>query len=271
MFEFLALAIILFFILLINNAYYQLLLKRGLPKPSKVDIDKKGMDKKTVLRFAFVLILILMASLAAIYLLSRNFLIFYLGLTTLTMLAVSIYTPFQNRRRWLLVSCILALSLVSLQLFLKTPLLGNLLITAGYMGIAVYTMQNKIVNPKLILAFLTFYTLYDLVGVAVVPLQTTLAEKTINNIFPSALAVGDSFIGNGDILFALLMTAFSRTYYGLSIGIVSALLFSIPLVLLEAAYILFPDARIAVPYLVLITPTFLGLVFLMRKRGFSLS
>jgi len=146
------------------------------------------------------------------------------------------------------------------QLFFKIPALGNLLIILGYLGVTAYIMQSKILPPKIILVLFIFYALYDLMGVYVIPLQPALADKAINDIFPPAIQIGQTLLGNGDLLFALLMTAFLRVYYGLSTSLTGAFLFSLPLGLLGVFAKLFPWMNITVPYLVLMTPLFLGIV-----------
>lgn len=138
------------------------------------------------------------------------------------------------------------------------------------MGVTTFIMKGKLLPPKLIIFFFILYALYDFTGVFFVSLQPALADKTINNIFPPAIQVGRTLIGNGDLLFALLMMAFTRTYYGLPTALAGAFLFSLPLALLGVFTNFFPSINITVPYLVLMTPFFLGIIICMWKRGYHL-
>lgn len=270
MYEFFALASIFFFILLGSSGYYSLLHEGRESGQRKKTRPKKVSNKsKSILLFFGIVVLLLGASLLVIFYLSQNVLLFYSGFLAFVMLSAAIYL-LAEKPYWWLVALGTAAFLIALQIILKQPFFGSLLIVGGYIGVTTFIMKSKFLPPKIVIVFFTLYALYDLIGVFFIPLQTALAVKAVSDIFPPAIQFGRTLIGNGDVLFALLMTAFARTYYGLAVAIVSAFLFSLPLAFLGIVSRVFPQINIAVPYLVFMTPIFLLMVFLMRKKGYTL-
>lgn len=276
MIEFFVISGILFSILLSGNFYYHLLItKKNFGKKNKIEntkSTKKRPQKNLALVFiSIVAILIITAliSLSVIHLISQNIFIIYMGILTFAMLSLS-FIAIQNRPNKLFYSIISAFLLIALQVYLQIPLLGGLLSTLGYIGAINYIMYKKLVSPKIILFFLTAYMVYDFLTVFITPLQPSLAQKTINNIFPSVIIYGKTLLGLGDVLFTLIMTSFVRVYYGLSAAIIMAFLLSFPLIILGIYTELVPSGKIALPYLVLSTPIFLIVVFVMKQRGYKL-
>ncbi|MDO8658407.1 MAG: hypothetical protein Q7K55_06700 [Candidatus Levybacteria bacterium] len=276
MIEFFVISGILFSILLSGNFYYHLLItKNNSGKKNTAENAKpakKRPQKNLFLIFISILaILIITAliSLSVIHLISQNIFIIYMGILTFAMLTLS-FIAILNSPNKLFYSITSAIILIALQIYLQIPLFGALLSTLGYIGAINYIMYKKLINPKIILFFLTAYMIYDFLTVFITPLQPALAQKTINNIFPSVIMYGKTLLGLGDVLFTLIMTSFVRVYYSLSAAIIIAFLLSLPLVILGIYTELVPDGKIALPYLVLSTPIFLIVVFVMKQRGYKL-
>lgn len=275
MIEFFVISVILFSILLAGNIYYDILSKK---QNSKIKSSPRKNSKafKKGYNFFYILLPVLLillltigVSLGIVKLITQNIYIFYMGLLTFVMLALSFYSIQKNKNK-LIISILLSLFLIELQIYLKMPLFGGLLSTAGYIGAVNYIIYKKTVSPKIIILFLSVYAIYDFITVFITPFQPALASKTINDIFPSSIIFGNTILGLGDVLFTLIMTSFIRTYFGLFSSIITAFLLSLPLFGLGIYLEIFSAQKIAVPYLVLTTPVFLTLLFILSKKGFNL-
>lgn len=273
MIEFFVFFFILFAVLLGSNIYYKFLeesqkeqfksSKNELPS-SKIKIE----DHNFFIVIAFVILIIiitLIMSFAFINLFTQNIFIFYMGAITFLMLTAFFYFILKSPLK-LIYAILLSGLLIAVQIYLKIPLLGGLLLTFGYIGIVNYFMHKKILSPKIILIFLASYAVYDFVTVFITVIQPTLMSKTINDIFPAALIYGNTSMGIGDILFTLIMTSYSRIYFGLKIAILTGFLVSLPLIGLGFLVSLFPYQNIGLPYLVLSTPVFFALILILNIK-----
>lgn len=276
MIDFFTLSGILFSILLGSNIYYYFLgetQSKGKKTPQKnIKSSKKGSNKNLFITIILIFIILLITIFVGFFLiksLTQNVFIFYMATITYVMLLLSFYAIQQNQNRFLYAFSFASL-LLGLQIYLKIPLLGGLLPTIGYIGAVNYIMFKKIVSPKIILLFLTVYMIYDFITVFITPLQPAIANKTINDVFPSAIIYGKTILGLGDVLFTLIMTAFSRVYYGFKISVITAFLMSLPLAGLGVYSALIPHSKIAVPYLILTTPFLLIIVFILKQKGYRL-
>lgn len=276
MVEFFVFFFILFSILVGSNIYYSFLKdsqeKQDKSPKAKFDLAKAGLppsklktaDHNLFIIIAFVILIIiitLIMSFAFINLFTQNIFILYMGAITFLMLTAFFYFILKESFK-LIYAVLLSVLLIAIQIYLKIPLLGGILLTLGYIGIVNYFMYKKILSPKTILIFLTAYVLYDFATVFITVVQPTLMSKTTNDIFPAALIYGNTSMGIGDILFTLIMTSYSRIYFGLKTAIITAFLVSLPLIGLGFFVALFPNQNIGLPYLVLATPVFFALIFI---------
>ena len=266
--EFFALFTILFSILLSSAVFYEFLSKNKI-KEKLSSKNKKSFKKNNffylLLPVLFVLIFTIAISIGVIKLITQNTYILYMGVLTYIMLILTFYSIQKNKNK-LIISLLIASILVISQIYLKNPLFGGILTTIGYIGAVNYIIYKKAINPKLIILFLAVYTIYDFITVFITPFQPALAAKTINNIFPSSIIFGKTILGLGDVLFTLIMTGFSRTYFGTFASIITAFLLSLPLLGLGIYLEIFSTKKIAVPYLILTTPLFLILLFILKMK-----
>lgn len=277
MINFFLIAGLFFAILQANNIYYQIILQKISKKQTKKKLTSSSKTKESDFSFlaiiAFIIIviaLVLLMSFVFINLLSQNLFIIYMGIITYGMLTYALYYLKSGEHK-LLFALIGSSVLIGIQILLKVPLLGGLLLVLGYIGVVSNVFLNKIISPKIIILFLIGFTLYDFSTVFIAPVQVALAGKTINNIFPAALVVGNITLGTGDVLFALIMTSFTRVYYSLIIAITMGLLLALPMVGIGIFVKLFPQQNIGLPYLVFMTPIFLIILYIMKQKGYKFS
>lgn len=209
-------------------------------------------------------------SYAFINLFTQDIFIIYMGTIAFIMMSAFFLFIFKGPYRFY-IAILLASITILLQINLKLTLLGGIILAFGYIGIVNYIVYKKIISAKFILFLLIAFIIYDFATVFLSFLQVTLMTKTTNNIFPAALVFGKTSLGIGDVFFTLLMTSFSRYYYGLKPAVLTAFLVSLPLIGLGIFVALFPKQNIGLPYLVLSTPIFLAIVVIMKLRGKKLA
>lgn len=222
-----------------------------------------------LLTITVVIAMILGMSYVFIHLFSRNFFIIYMGIITYGMLIYAISQIISSSHK-LFFGLLIASILLAIQLWVKIPLYGGLLLTFGYISVVSTIFISKIVPPKILILSLIAFTLYDFSTVFITPVQMDLAGKTINNLFPAALVLGNTTLGTGDVLFALIMTIFTRTYYSTKVAIIMGLLLALPMVGIGIFVKLFPEQNIGLPYLIFMTPLFLAVVYTMKQKGYKL-